>query len=173
MKKLINSVLCAAVGITLLALLSGLPACKQAGEKQQEKLLEKTLEQGSGQKADVDIDDQKITIESEGSKVEINTGEKQWPPDAPAVVPELKAGQITGTTISQSEQGKNWSIRYSGVGIEELDKFGAILKNNGFKIQTIKTGKGGMVSGEKGDIGVIFTVSDPVSTVIIMEQKPE
>lgn len=157
--------------LAFVTLFYGLPSCKQAGEKTQEKALEKAIEQGGGEKADVDIDDQKITIESEEGKMQINAGANQWPKDAPAEVPELKTGQIAGTTTSESDQGRNWSVRYTGVAVEELDKYGAILKSQGFKINTIKAAKGGMVSGEKGNIGVIFTVSEKVSSVIITERK--
>ena len=135
--------------------------------------MEKILEQGSDGKSDVDINDQKITIENEGGKTEINLNEKNWPADAPSDVPELKAGKITGTTITKSENGKNWTIRYADVDMEELDKFAATLKSNGFKVETIKAGKGGMVNGEKGKIGVIFTVGDKASSVIIMKREEE
>lgn len=170
MKKLSGSNL-GIVIIAVLTLFYGLPSCKQAGEKSQEKALEKALEQGGGEKADVDIDDQKITIESEEGKMQINADDDQWPANAPAEVPELKTGQIAGTTTSESEQGRNWSIRYTGVPAEELDRYGAVLKSKGFKITTMKGPKGGMVSGEKGNLGVIFTVSEKISSVVIMEQK--
>ena len=172
MKKLQVSIFAIIVFSLLLALFS-LPSCKQAAEKQQEKAMEKILEQGSDGKSDVDINDQKITIENEGGKTEINLNEKNWPADAPSDVPELKAGKITGTTITKSENGKNWTIRYADVDMEELDKFAATLKSNGFKVETIKAGKGGMVNGEKGKIGVIFTVGDKASSVIIMKREEE
>jgi hypothetical protein len=172
MKNLKVSILAISVFALVIALF-GLPSCKQAAEKQHEKAMEKILEQGSGEKTDVDIDDQKITIENEEGKTEINLSEKNWPADAPSDVPELKAGKITGTTITKSENGKNWTIRYADVAMEELDKFAATLKSKGFKTQTIKAGKGGMVNGEKGNIGVIFTVGDKASSVIIMEHQPE
>lgn len=170
MKKLSGSNL-GIVVIAVLTLFYGLPSCKQAGEKTQEKTLEKAIEQGGGEKADVDIDDQKITIETEEGKMQINADDNQWPANAPAEVPELKVGQIAGTTTSESEQGRNWSIRYTGVPTEELDRYGAVLKSKGFKITTMKGPKGGMVSGEKGNLGVIFTVSEKISSVVIMEQK--
>ena len=146
-------------------------SCRQAGEKQQEKMLEKVVEQGSGEKADVNIEDQNVTIETESGNVQINTSEGSWPAEAPSDVPELNAGKIIGTTISDLDEGKNWSIRYSGVGIEELDKYGATLKSKGFKIHTMKTPKGGMVNGEKGNIQVMFTVSDKISIVGISVAK--
>ena len=172
MKKLQVSMFAIIVFALLLALF-GLPSCKQAAEKQQEKAMEKILEQGSDGKSDVDINDQKITIENEEGKTEINLNEKNWPSDAPSDVPELKSGEITGTTITEQVNGKNWSIRYTGVEVAALDKYGTMLKSNGFKVQTIKAGKGGMVNGEKGKIGVIFTVGDKASSVIIMKREEE
>lgn len=164
------------VSLTVMALmvvLYGLSSCKQTGEKTQEKVLEKTLEQGGAKNADVDIDDQKITIESEEGKMQINAAGTQWPKEAPSEVPELKAGEIAGTTASESAQGRNWSVRYMGLNAEELDRYGALLKSKGFKISTIKGPKGGMVTGEKDNITVIFAVSDKVSSLNISVLKQE
>lgn len=150
----------------------GLPSCRQGGEKAQEKTLERAIEQGGGGNADVDVDNQKITIESEEGKMQINTADNQWPSDAPPEVPKVTAGEIAGTTTSESARGRNWSIRFTGIGIEELDRYGALLKDNGFiKTSTMKAPKGGMVSGQKGNIGVIFTVSEKVSSLIITVEQ--
>lgn len=170
MKKVfhLNAGLLAAV---VLFVWFGLPSCRQAGEKTQEKTLERAIEQGGGGNADVDVDNQKITIESEEGKMQINTADNQWPKDAPAEVPVVTAGEIAGTTTSESARGRNWSIRFTGISIGELDRYGAVLKDNGFKINTMKAPKGGMVTGQKGNIGVIFTVSEKVSSLIITVEQ--
>jgi hypothetical protein len=158
-------------GYILILFLWGMFSCKQAAEKQQEKIIENALEQGNGKKADVDIKDGNITIESDEGKMEIKSGEKKWPSDAPSTVPELNAGKIIGTMNSNTPEGRTWSIRYEDVPISELDKYAAILKSQGFKITTMKSNKGGMVSGEKDKLGVMFTVAPEVSVVVVSEQK--
>ena len=164
--KLAVAIVCGLISVAFMMV-----SCKQSAEKQKEKELEKAMEKCGGEKADVNIEDLNITIESEGNKIEIKTGAEKWPADAPGDVPELQAGTIIGTTISESNEGRNWSVRYSGVTMDDLNEYAATLKNKGFKIQTIKAPKGGMVNGEKGNIGIIFTVSQEVSVLAIVEQK--
>ena len=103
----------------------------------------------------------------------IKTGEEKWPSNAPADVPELKIGTIIGTMASESDQGNHWTIRYEGIEMDELEQYGTRLKDAGFKITKIKSSKGGMVSGEKGNTNVIFTVSPEVSVLVITLMKNE
>lgn len=152
-------------------LIAGGFACRQAGEKQAEQSVEKIIEQSSGEKTDVDIEGQDVTIESESGKVQIHGGAHTWPTNMPADIPEIKTGKIVATTTSATEEGQNWNVHYSNVGIENLDSYGAALKSKGFKIQTMKTPKGGMVNGEKGHLGVIFTVGEDRSVLVVMERK--
>lgn len=133
--------------------------------------MEKIIEQGSGEKTDVDIEGQDVTIESESGKVQIHADANTWPADMPADIPEVKTGKITATTTSETEEGRNWNVHYLNIGIEALDSYGAALKSKGFKIQTMKTPKGGMVNGEKGSLGVIFTVGSDRSALVVMERK--
>jgi len=172
MKKLSVSIAVMFVGVALFMML-GLPACRQSGEKQGEKAMEKILEESSGEKTDVDIEGQDVTIENESGTVKIHTGEDTWPANAPTDVPELKKGKIIGITTHDSEEVNNWNIRYSGVGIEALDTYAAELKSRGFKTQTMKMPKGGMVNGEKGNLVVMLTVGegDKISVVVISEMK--
>lgn len=160
-----------ALGFMLLLAVFGTFSCKQAAEKQQEKALEKAMEQGGNQNANVDIEKEKITVESDEGKMVIKTGEEKWPSNAPADVPELSAGTIIGTLAGESDQGNSWTIRYQGIEMGELEQYGTRLKNAGFKITKIKSSKGGMVSGEKGNLGVVFTVSPEVSVLVITEMK--
>lgn len=165
MKK-ISSLVWLAIGVLPMILL-GAVSCKQAAEKQQEKTLERAIEQSGGGNADVDVEDGKVTIESGEGKIEIKTGDKKWPTDAPKEAPELKVGKIVGTLTSETPEGRHWTIRYEGIENSELEKYGAILKNGGFKITTIKSSKGGMLTGEKDNLIVVFTVSPEVSMVAI------
>jgi len=152
--------------------ITGSYSCRQTSEKQGEKAMEEMIEQGGNTNADVDIEENKVTIESDQGKVEIsNTGEETWPDDIPDIVPELKTGKITGITRSNAEGVKNWMVRYNEVPIEELDKYNATLKAKGFKTMTMKTGKGGMVNGEKDKLLVILTVAPEMSAISIAENN--
>ena len=165
MKKISN------ITFIFILFVCGMFSCKQTAEKQQEKSIENALEQGNGEKAGVDIEEGNITIESEEGKMEIKSGAHQWPSDMPSDVPELNTGKIIGTTTSDAAENRSWSIRYQDVTISALDKYAAILKSRGYKITTMKSGKGGMVSGEKDKLGVIFTVAPEISVVVVSEQK--
>lgn len=172
MKKNAVYPIIAAVSLLLLSVFSTF-SCKQAAEKQQERALEKAIEQSGDQNANVDIEKDKITIESDEGKMMIKTGEEKWPSNVPADIPELKVGTIIGTMVGESDQGNSWTIRYQGVEMDELEQYGTRLKNAGFKTTKIKSSKGGMVSGEKGNLGVVFTVSPEVSVLVVSQMQDE
>ena len=56
-------------------------SCSSPGKKAQEKMMEKALEQGSGENSDVDIQGGKVKIESGDHKSEINLTADEWPKD--------------------------------------------------------------------------------------------
>lgn len=154
------------IGIAVAAI-----SCGRSSEKQQEDALENAIEQGGNANADVDIDQDKISIETDEGKIEIsNTTGKNWPEDAPDIVPEFRAGTITGITRSESDGNKSWMIRYEGVPEYELDKYNASLKVKGFKTMIVKSGKGGMVNGNKDNVTVIMTIGPESGAISISQQ---
>lgn len=140
-------------------------SCSSPGKKAQEKMMEKALEQGSGENSDVDIQGDKVKIESGDHKSEINLTADEWPKDIPADVPEFKYGSIHHTTSSEDNGSKGWGVFYEDVRLDAIDKYDAELKKNGFKTTKMTMPKGGSITAEKGKIIVTAIISEKMSQV--------
>ena len=84
--------------LVLIPSVSFITSCKSSSEKQKEKMAEEALEKASGDKTDVDIEGDKVKIEGENYKGEINVKGSTWPADMPADVPRFDFGSIEHTT---------------------------------------------------------------------------
>jgi hypothetical protein len=140
-------------------------SCSGTGKKAQEKMMEKALEQGSGENTDVDIQGDKVKIESGDQKAEINLSGKGWPEGIPDDVPEFKYGSINHTTSSEENGIKGWGVFYKEVKLDALDKYDAELKKNGFETMKMAMPKGGTITAEKGKIIVTAMISEEISQV--------
>lgn len=160
-----------AIGCMFLLGIFTLISCKQAAEKQGEKMMENVLEQSTGEKTDVDMDEGKVTIESDSMKLVIETGAKTWPDAAPNEVPKFTWGNIIHTTVSEADGTKSWGVHLEGVPMDALDKYDAELKKAGFKTMKFTAGKGGSVTSEKGNLIVTLTVGDGNGHVGIQERQ--
>lgn len=161
---------CAAIGCMFLLGLFTLVSCKQASEKQGEKMMENTLEQATGEKTDVDLDKNKVTIESDNMKTVIETDAKTWPETVPSEVPKFTWGNIIHTTTSEMDETKAWGVHFEGVPMDALDKFDTELKKAGFKTTKFTMGKGGNVTAEKGKLLVTATIGEGKGYVSIQLQ---
>ena len=74
------------VAISLVAVTT---SCKRAAEKTQEKIIEKAI----GDKAKVNLDDEKIVIETEEGTFTADATTQSWPKEIPNEVPEFKNGK--------------------------------------------------------------------------------
>jgi hypothetical protein len=136
-----------------------LVSCGQSAEKTGEKMLEKTLEQSTGEKTDVDIEEGNFTIESENMKANIKEA-NTWPSEAPSDVPTFTWGDINHTTTSETEGIKSWGVHLKNVPLDALGKYESELKKAGFKTTKFTMNEGGNVTAEKGKLIVTATVGD-------------
>ena len=143
-------------------------SCKSSGEKAREKAMEKALENASGGKVDVDINGEKVKIEGENYKTELNVGGKTWPADMPEGVPKYDFGTIEHTSKSTSDDTQTWNVIYKKSIAGSLEKYDALLKKNGFKTIKFSQGNNGNITGEKGKM--IITVSFSEETTIFAVQ---
>ena len=137
-----------------------LVSCKQSAEKSAEKVMENTLERSTGEKTDIDIDDNKVTFENDNVKAVIITDAKVWPEDAPAEVPKFAWGTITNTTTTDMGESKNWGVHLKDVPTEALNKYNAELKKAGFETSKFTMNKGGNVTGQKGRLIVTVNMGE-------------
>lgn len=160
----------AAMSCVLLVVIFAATSCKQASEKQGEKMMENALEQASDEETDVDLDDNKVTIETDSMKTVIETGAKVWPETIPSEVPVFTWGKVIHTTTSEIGETKAWGVHFEIVPMDALDRYDTELKKTGFKTTKFSMGKGGSVTGEKGKLLVTATVGEGKGHVSIQLQ---
>ena len=128
-------------------------SCKRAAEKTQEKIIEKAI----GNEAKVDLDDEKIVIETEEGTFTADANIQSWPKESPNEVPEFKNGKIVMVNTQNMEEGKNWVIILEDVSPNEAAKYKENLESNGFKINfTTTAGTGTHFAAEKDNITVML-----------------
>ena len=128
-------------------------SCKRAAEKTQEKIIEKAI----GDKAKVNLDDEKIVIETEEGTFTADATLQSWPKEIPNEVPEFKNGKIVMVNTQNMEEGKNWVIIFEDVSPNEAAKYKENLESNGFKINfTTTAGTGTHFAAEKDNITVML-----------------
>jgi hypothetical protein len=161
------------VGI-ILALFAVGTTITSCQKKIEDVLVEKTLEQSTGNKVDIKTAGENITIQSEGQKIEIRGSSGVWPADMPADVPKFSWGQIKAVTRSETPEGKSWSVVCENVHGNIVKDFESQLKNNGFKnISTIVTsgqGEGGVVSGEKEKLKVVLMIGSGTASLSVVKE---
>ncbi len=133
--------------------------------------MEKALEKGSGENSDVDIQGDKVKIESGDHKSEINLTGDEWPKEIPADVPQFNYGSIHHTTSSEDNGMKGWGVFYEDVKLDAIDKYDAELNKNGFKTMKMTMPKGGTITAEKGKIIVTAIISEEMSQVGVQVGK--
>lgn len=124
-------------------------SCHRATEKTGEKMVEKAFENATGQKADIDISEEKTVIETGSGSVEVDSKANSWPDEIPDEIPEFTYGKISAVTTSNIDGIKAWNIVFEEVKDGFIDKYDAKLKEKGFETVTMKMGeKGGSITGE-------------------------
>jgi hypothetical protein len=154
--------------ITLSLMISVTFSCKNAAKKATEKMIEKSIQKSSGEDVDVDLDNQNVVIETEEGRVEVNASGKSWPKEIPSDVPEFKYGKISGVTTTKTDENLIWTIVFSEISKDAIDKYNKELKSKGFETQTVTmSGLGGTISGEKDDMKVAVMMSEGNASVSI------
>ncbi len=118
--KILNLVL---ASLLVLSLLAG--GCGQAAEKATEKAMESAIERETGEKVDLDLDDESLEIRTEQGTLKAGST-YEWPPGMPADVPEFKYGTIIGVIETNSDAGKFYSVSMEDIAADSFDKY----KNN-------------------------------------------
>jgi|GEM_PF-1030386 len=146
-------------------------ACRQTAEKVQEQAIESAIESQSGGKADVDINEGNIKIESDEGSFSMKTGANTWPSDIPAEVAQPAGGTIAGVMTTETDEGKSWSVQYTGIPFSELDRYRDDLKAKGFQTSIVKSDDGGMVNGQKDKLTIMLQLGSDSGSLTVVEGK--
>ncbi|MBT8178293.1 MAG: hypothetical protein KJN96_02590 [Eudoraea sp.] len=138
--------------------------CERTAEKTSEKMIEKSL----GEDAEVDIDDEKVTIKTEEGTFTADATINSWPDEIPGDVPEFKDGKIMSVSTQEMDDSKNWVVIYEDVSQNALKNYQEELEKAGFKISyTTIVASGGHLAAEKGALAVMLMAGDGNATVTI------
>jgi len=158
--------------IVILLALGGIYACKSSPrEKAGEEAAEKAIENATGEKVEIENKGADVTIEGEGGRIVMSTGEAVWPSDIPGDVPEFKGAKILRVTRGDAPGGHTWSVFFEGAGIEKLEAYDAALKSAGYKTFRMQAPQGGNVTAEKGNVTVSCIVSEKTCMVSVLQKK--
>jgi len=152
--------------IFLLALLTTFYSCKKATEKNAEKMIEKSI----GNEATVDIDKDKITLETDKGK--FTTDAKEWPSEIPKEVPMFTDGNLTAVTNQEMNDSNNWVIIFGDIPKNALQDYKTKLTGEGYTIVfSTSAGTGGHVAAEKGNYNIMIMEADGNATVSVGVKK--
>lgn len=167
--SLFSQILASLVSVFLIIAL--LPGCQNAGEKAAENAAEAAIENASGESTEVDINGNKVTIEGENYKTELNTAENKWPDGIPGDVPEFAFGKITAVTTTETDEVYGWGVNFQDVPKDAVEKYAALLKEKGFQTTKLIMDEGGTVTGEKGNLIVSLISGDDMTHLSIQVTK--
>lgn len=161
----VKQVVLVALAITLATIFT---SCKKAAEKTSEEIIERSI----GNDAKVDIDKDKLTIQTEEGTFTTDVSNKSWPGEISREVPEFKYGEVISTTTQKMDEGEKWAIIFENIADNALQNYKKDLESKGFKINyTTIAGRGGHLAAEKGQLRVAIMTGNGNATVTISTDK--
>ncbi|MBM3286864.1 MAG: hypothetical protein FJY88_05885 [Candidatus Eisenbacteria bacterium] len=131
----------------------------KAERKIGEAAVEMALKGATGKDVDVQMEGKSVKIKQEGSETTIQETD-EWPSDMFPAVPEFKFGKVTRVVGGDDAGMKKFNIYYDDVQEDGVEKYVELLKSGGWQASLMNMGpKGGMVTGQKGDLGLQFMFS--------------
>ena len=148
------------------ALSLSLMAC--SGKGAQEQMAEKALEKATGKKAEVDLQQGKVTVKTGDGQSEITYGPGTWPTDLPADVPAFTQGRVKGVTRSTQEGNRSWNVILEAIETGALLTYSKNLEAKGWKsMQSMTAAEGGMFQATKGNLMIIAMFNEKEKTASI------
>ena len=164
----INQGLVLTFTLLALALMTMFSSCKKSSEKTGEKILETAI----GNNTDVDMDDEKIVVETDEGTFTSDATVRTWPNEIPNDVPEFEFGKIVNLSTMESDESTNWTFVFEEVANTVLDEYKAVLKSKGYKVSCISMPGGqGQITAEKGNIFVSVMAGDDMASLSVGIEK--
>ncbi len=149
----------AVVAVAAFLVLTSCGGGEKAANERAEAGIEKVMKATTGKDADVEIEGKSVKIKGEGFSHDMSET-SQWPADMFPGVPEFTFGKIE--RVSKGEEGgmMKFNIFLRDMEPGGVEKYVAVLKRAGWRADiTAMGGKGGLVAGQKGDLGMNFMYS--------------
>lgn len=85
-----------------------------------------------------------------------NSGDKSWPSDMPALMPQFRYGTIDDVSWFSTGEGKTWTITYIDVEDGAYQSYQNDLKAKGFNdLFNFETGEGWSITGQLDDVSFL------------------
>ena len=129
-------------------------------QKSSEKAAEQAIENATG--ADVDIDGDKTTIETDEGKITVGSG-SEVPDSFPSDVTVYKDAEVIGST--ETEDGVTLTLTTSDSVAAATDFYTKDTKDKGWKISSSSNFESSsLITAEKGDKSLLITISPDKSS---------
>ncbi len=143
-------------------------SCKKASEKASEKMIEKSI----GNDADVDIDDEKVTVKTEEGTFTSDASARTWPSAIPNEIPKFKYGNIINVTSQEAEEMMGWIVMFENVKESDLKSYQADLEAKNFNINSVTSyNQGGLLTAEKDNMVVTVMIGDGNASINLAIEK--
>lgn len=146
------------------------PGCskKEADEKLAEKAMEGMLERATGEKTEIDIDGQDVSIKTGDGTVDMKAA-TEWPRDMFEVVPRFTYGKVERVTSATEEGMKKFNVWLHDVPDDASEKYHADLKAAGWEAQMAIMGpNASMLTAQKGKIAVQLMHGKEDKTAVVV-----
>lgn len=137
----------------------GNPVSNYFAEQTTEESMEEAIEEGTGEEADVEIDqgNESISIETEDRSY-YSGAVSSWPSDIPSVFPEFEGGNIEYATKSEYQDGTAWVLTFNNVSSSDIDTYKAALIADGFEIEgDMSIGGARIITAGKDDYSTLIS----------------
>jgi hypothetical protein len=149
-------------------MLTPLTSCKKASEKASEKMIEKSI----GNDADVDIDDEKVTVKTEEGTFTSDASARTWPSAIPNEIPKFEYGNIINVTSQEAEEMMGWIVMFENVKESDLKSYQADLEAKNFNINSVTSyNQGGLLTAEKDNMVVTVMIGDGNASINLAIEK--
>jgi hypothetical protein len=162
------------VALLLSALVAAGCGKKKSDEKLAEGMMERTLKSATGEKADVDLNGENVTITTSDGRVEM-AKTSEWPSDMFSDVPRFTYGVVERVSKEQAGGMQKFNVYLRDVEDGAFEKYHADIKAAGWESQSMMQGdSGGMISAQKGNLALQFVCGkDDHTGVVLAYSMPE
>jgi len=161
----------AVFSLCFLAVAGGLSSCQK---KIEEEIIEKAIEQSTGSDVELNTGSGKVSIESNGQKIQIQHEGASWPEDIPAEVPAFVPGTVKAVTRTQTGEADTWTIACENVPENSIKAYDALLKSKGFEttltLVSSDNGNAGSIQASKGAV-TVFLMGDKQAVSLSVSRK--
>jgi hypothetical protein len=153
-------------GLLMVALLLSVLLAAGCGKK--EGMIERTLETATGEKADVNVSGENVTIKTATGSVEM-AETSEWPSDMFPEVPRFTYGVVE--RVSKGTEGgmQKFNVYIRDVEDGAFEKYDADIKAAGWESQSMtQTDDAGMISAQKGNMALQLVYSKQDRTAVVL-----